>query len=50
MWLVLGMAGVYVDFPYVYLISVTINILALIPITISGLGLKEGASVYIRLG
>ena len=46
MWLVLGMAGVYVDFPYVYLISVTINILALIPITISGLGLKEGASVY----
>lgn len=47
MWILLSMANEHVSFAYVFLISVTANILALLPITVSGIGLKEAAFVYL---
>lgn len=47
MWLLLSMANEHVLFIYVFLFSVTANILALLPVTISGIGLKEAAFVYL---
>lgn len=47
MWLLLSMAGEPVSFGYVFLFSVTANILALLPVTVSGIGLKEAAFVYL---
>ncbi|HII15943.1 MAG TPA: flippase-like domain-containing protein [Nanoarchaeota archaeon] len=47
MWILLLMAGEHISFGYVFLFSTTANILALIPITASGIGLKEAAFVYL---
>ncbi|MDI6738522.1 MAG: lysylphosphatidylglycerol synthase transmembrane domain-containing protein [Nanoarchaeota archaeon] len=47
MWLLLSMANEHVSFIYVFLFSVTANILALLPVTVSGIGLKEAAFVYL---
>lgn len=47
MWLLLMMANEHVSFAYVFLFSVTANILALLPVTVSGIGLKEAAFVYL---
>ncbi|MBU2638677.1 MAG: flippase-like domain-containing protein [Nanoarchaeota archaeon] len=47
MWILLSMANEHVSFAYVFLFSVTANILALLPVTVSGIGLKEAAFVYL---
>lgn len=47
MWILLSMANEHVSFAYVFIFSVTANILALLPVTVSGIGLKEAAFVYL---
>lgn len=46
-WVLFLMSGQQISLFHVFLISVTINIFALIPFTISGMGFKESASVYL---